>query len=403
MKRSPTYNDCLEFLGGERLPAAFVNLDAFDANLGVILKKLEGSAKTLRIASKSIRCIALLKRLLEKGGAAVKGIMGYTVEEAAFLYENGLDDILIAYPSVQAPDMKLLAELTSKGADVSMIADCEDHIRAMGAAGRSAGGELQAVIEVDMGYRPLGDTLVFGVRRSPIRSGEAVLRLARLADRVGGVKVIGIMGYEAQIAGLTDRNPFTKGLNPIKKMLRELSRPDVARRRAGVVKYLAENGLVLRIVNGGGTGSVDSTSRDDSCTEVTAGSGFFCPHIFDYFSNIKLTPAAFFALQAVRAPTADTVTCAGGGYIASGEIGADKLPVPYLPRGGELLAVEGAGEVQTPVVFKRGNKPAVGQPVIFRHAKAGELCERFNELLLIKDNHIVDRVPTYRGDGQCFM
>lgn len=403
MKKRLTYKDCLEFLDGERLPAAFVDLDAFDSNLDVILRKMEGSGKTLRIASKSVRCLALLKRLRQKGGDTVRGIMAYTVEEAAYQYENGLDDILVAYPSVQDSDMKLLAELTARGADVSLIADCEEHIRAMGAAGRAAGVELQAVVEVDMSYRPLGDAFIVGVRRSPIRDGASVLKLARLAGSVGGVKVVGIMGYEAQIAGLTDRNPFTKGLNPIKKMLRELSRPDVVKLRSGVVKHLAKHGHELRIVNGGGTGSVDSTGRDDSCTEVTAGSGFYCSHLFSYYSNIRLTPAAFFALQVVRVPSKDMVTCAGGGYIASGEIGADRLPVPYLPRGGKLLDIEGAGEVQTPVVFEGGAKPGIGQPVIFRHSKAGELCERFNELLLVKDNKIVDRVPTYRGDGQCYM
>jgi D-serine deaminase-like pyridoxal phosphate-dependent protein len=45
----------------------------------------------------------------------------------------------------------------------------------------------------------------------------------------------------------------------------------------------------------------------------------------------------------------------------------------------------------------------VGDPVIFRHAKAGELCERFSELLLIRGNTIEARVPTYRGQGCCFV
>jgi D-serine deaminase-like pyridoxal phosphate-dependent protein len=41
--------------------------------------------------------------------------------------------------------------------------------------------------------------------------------------------------------------------------------------------------------------------------------------------------------------------------------------------------------------------------VIFRHAKAGELMERFREVLLVQNARIKDRVPTYRGAGLCFM
>jgi D-serine deaminase-like pyridoxal phosphate-dependent protein len=41
--------------------------------------------------------------------------------------------------------------------------------------------------------------------------------------------------------------------------------------------------------------------------------------------------------------------------------------------------------------------------VYFRHAKAGELCERFDRLYLVDGDQIVDEVPTYRGEGQTFL
>jgi D-serine deaminase-like pyridoxal phosphate-dependent protein len=66
--------------------------------------------------------------------------------------------------------------------------------------------------------------------------------------------------------------------------------------------------------------------------------------------------------------------------------------------------LEGAGEVQTPLVLAK-NSPRIelGDPIFFQHAKAGELCERFNELILIQGNKIVDRVKTYRGEGFAFL
>jgi len=38
-----------------------------------------------------------------------------------------------------------------------------------------------------------------------------------------------------------------------------------------------------------------------------------------------------------------------------------------------------------------------------RHAKAGELCERFDVLHLIRGSERVATVPTYRGEGACFL
>jgi D-serine deaminase-like pyridoxal phosphate-dependent protein len=403
MKHRLSYEDCKSFLAGRRLPCAFVDLDAFDCNLDKLLEPLRDSSKTMRVASKSVRCVDLLKRIFERGGGRVKGVMCFTAEEADFLSRNGFDDLLVAYPTVQKSDLDLMAEMSKRGADVSVMVDCAEHVRALGAAGRAAGVALQAIVDVDVSYRPFGEPSHIGVRRSTVRTGREALELAREAEKTGGARVIGIMGYEAQIAGLGDENPFSRTLNPIRKAFKALSMPDVKQTRKNVADYLRRHGVELRIVNGGGTGSVDFTSGDDSCTEVTAGSGFYCPHLFSYFSNLDLAPAAFFALQAARAPLAGMVTCAGGGYIASGEMGLDRLPVPYLPEGGKLTKLEGAGEVQTPVVLKKGTRVGIGDPIIFRHAKAGELAERFNSLLLVQNKEITGEAKTYRGMGLCFM
>jgi len=117
-----------------------------------------------------------------------------------------------------------------------------------------------------------------------------------------------------------------------------------------------------------------------------------------------LSPAAFFATQVVRKPMPNMITCQGGGYIASGPAGDDRLPMPYSPAGAKMLGMEGAGEAQTPLTLPPGS-PGInpGDPVIWQHAKAGELMERFNELLLLRDGKVEDRALTYRGLGKCFL
>jgi D-serine deaminase-like pyridoxal phosphate-dependent protein len=119
---------------------------------------------------------------------------------------------------------------------------------------------------------------------------------------------------------------------------------------------------------------------------------------------VKYQPSAFFATQIVRLPAPGIVTCLGGGYTASGQVGPEKLPLPVLPVGLKYLPLEGAGEVQTPLAVPE-NSPELrlGDPVIFQHAKAGELCERFDNLLLLHNGEASERVLTYRGEGQTFL
>ena len=159
----------------------------------------------------------------------------------------------------------------------------------------------------------------------------------------------------------------------------------------------------LRFVNGGGTGSLESTAAEPAVTEVTAGSGLYGPTLFDAYRAFTPRPAALFALPVVRRPGPGVVTALGGGYLASGPADRARLPRPHLPAGLRLDSQEGAGEVQTPLLGTAAEELAIGDRVYLRHAKAGELCERFASLHLLEGERIVDEVPTYRGEGQCFL
>ncbi|MCB0831754.1 MAG: amino acid deaminase/aldolase, partial [Solirubrobacterales bacterium] len=89
--------------------------------------------------------------------------------------------------------------------------------------------------------------------------------------------------------------------------------------------------------------------------------------------------------------------------LASGPMDPGRMPVPWLPAGLSFEKDEGAGEVQTPLVGDAADSLKIGDNVYLRHAKAGELCERFASLILIEGDEIVDEVPTYRGEGQTFL
>ncbi|MCC6217296.1 MAG: alanine racemase [Polyangiaceae bacterium] len=400
------YRQLREALSGERLPAAFVDLDAFDRNLTRVLAALRGRDTPLRPATKSLRVAHLLRRLVDRGEGLVRGMLCYSCEEAEHLASRGFDDLLVAYPPFQRADLARVARLTAEGLEVSVTADSREGAERISEVGVAHGVRVRVVLCVDMSLRLLSGRVHLGVRRSPLHSPEQVVRLARHVEALPGCTFHGLMGYEAQVAGLGDDNPFDPRLNAVKAMVKRASALELARRRRAMVEALHAEGLPPTVVNGGGSGSLDTTTRASGVTEVTAGSAFFKPHLFDYYRAPHmraLEPSAFFALEVTRRPATELVTCLGGGYVASGPPGADKVPRPWLPAGVSLLPAEMCGEVQTPLSVPRGVRLELGDPVIFRHAKAGELAERFREVLLLADGQVVDRVPTYRGEGQCFL
>ncbi|MCO4746512.1 MAG: alanine racemase [Proteobacteria bacterium] len=384
-------------LAEEALPVAWVDLDAMRSNLELLQTQM-GNRVTLRVASKSVRHVGLLRRLLDWGGDRFQGLMTFTAAETCFLAEQGFDDLLLAYPISRASEAAALAKLAG-ATTIRVAVDSEEHVALLSHAAQAGGVQLRLCLDIDASWRTLGQH--FGVRRSPVRSAEHAMRVAHCIAESPGVLLDSVLAYEAQIAGIREHNPTSRHLDPIRRFIKRRSKPMVLDRRAHVLAALREAGFDIALVNGGGTGSVRFTSGDPSVTEITAGSGFLCPHLFDGYADLPLLPAAFFALAVSRVSDEGFVTCAGGGFIASGSAGPDRLPIVHLPEGMAPLDLEGFGEVQTPLTLGK-TALRVGDPVVCRHAKGGELAERFAEYLLVEDGVIVAREPTYRGMGQCF-
>jgi D-serine deaminase-like pyridoxal phosphate-dependent protein len=392
------YDTYRSALAGRRLPAAFVDLDALDANLADLRRR--AGALPIRLVTKSVRCVAILRRVLASS-KQFRGLMCYSPAEAAWLASLGFDDLLVAYPSVEPDDLRAVAAQVRAGRAITLMVDGAAQVQRIAQLAQEHGVVQPLAIDLDMSSDFPG--LRFGVFRSPVDGVDAALALAAEIARHPSLRLDGLMGYESQIAGLMDDVPGRAIRSAVIRLLKRRSIPEVNERRRATVAALAAAGHTLRFVNGGGTGSFESTRADTSVTELAAGSGLYVPTLFDHYRAFAARPAAGFAVAVTRSPKPGIVTCAGGGYPASGPAGADRLPRPWLPAGCALIGTEGAGEVQTPVRLPAGVSLAPGDPLLFRHAKAGELCERFNELLLMAGGRVVDTVPTYRGDGRCFF
>jgi D-serine deaminase-like pyridoxal phosphate-dependent protein len=380
------------------MPFAFIDFDLLEKNARSIIER--AGTKRIRVASKSIRSVEILRRILALD-ARFQGIMCFSVPEALYLSQQGFDDLLLGYPCWHPDEVRAVCGCIRSGKLITLMMDSPEHVHHLGAIAREEGVILPLCIDIDMSSDFPG--LHFGVRRSGIRTAEQALALYEMVKSFPSLQLNGLMGYEAQIAGVGDKLPGNPLKSALIQKLKNRSIKELAERRARTVKALKVAGATLRFVNGGGTGSLESTRLEECVTEVTAGSGFYSPALFDNYRNFRHFPAAGFALEITRSPVAGIYTCHGGGYIASGATGQDKQPQPYLPVGVTLTPLEGAGEVQTPIHYRGKIKLSPGDPVFFRHAKAGELCERFNTILLVSQGQVVEEVKTYRGDGKCFL
>jgi D-serine deaminase-like pyridoxal phosphate-dependent protein len=444
-------------------PFAVVDLDAFWANAADMERR--AASKPIRLASKSVRCRALQERVLARPG--FQGTLAFTLPEALWLARCGFEDIVVAYPTADRGALRELVQLTHERPEtrVSIMVDSVAQLELLDAAAAPAGATaavtapagaaatapadaaatapagaaavattdaapadatatgggqagragdglapVRVCLELDAGLWLLGGRVRVGAKRSPIHTPAQAAALARAIVAHPGVQLVGIMAYEAQIAGLGDA-PSGRGLvggwgthlrAHVVHLLQATSARELAARRAAAVRAVRAI-APLELVNGGGTGSLEGTSREAAVTEIAAGSGLYGPLLFDTYRAFTPRPAALFALPIVRRPAPGVATVLGGGYLASGPADSARLPRPHLPPDLRLDRQEGAGEVQTPVLGAAADTLAVGDRVWMRHAKAGELCERFDRLHLIEGSRIVEEVPTYRGEGQCFL
>ncbi|OBG47654.1 alanine racemase [Mycolicibacterium fortuitum] len=384
-------------------PLAVLDLDALTHNAHDLRRR--AASTPIRVASKSLRSRAVLDAVLALDGYA--GVLAYALPEALWLAAgDGLyppvGDVVVAYPSVDRAAIARLARSPELAARVTLMVDSVEQLdfmdRVVPARSREA---LRVCLDLDASWR-LPGLGHLGVRRSPVHSSRQAKTLATAVATRQGFTLVGVMSYEAQIAGVGDAIPGHRLRSELIRWIQQRSKGELLERRANAVAAVRQI-ADLEFVNGGGTGSIEFTVSDPSVTEVAAGSGLFGSHLFDSYRAFSPAPAAAFALPVVRKASSQIATLLGGGWIASGPPGNDRVPLPVWPHGLRLLPTEMAGEVQTPVAGAAAEALHVGDRVWFRHSKAGELSEHVDEFTVIHRGQVMDEVPTYRGEGKAFL
>jgi D-serine deaminase-like pyridoxal phosphate-dependent protein len=376
-------------------PTYVVDLDAFDANAADLVRRAAG--KPVRVATKSLRVPALTERALATTGFA--GVLAYSLREALWLCEHGIsDDIVMGYPTVDLVGLEQMTTSEAARAAVTLMVDDVRQLALLDSV-RPLGASVRLALDIDAGLH-LGPAHL-GPKRSPLADAADAVELAREIERRDGLRLVGVMTYEGQVAGVPDEVPRHRFRSAAVRSVKKASVAQLADRRAEIASALHEV-AELEFWNAGGSGSLETSTADPAVTELTAGSGLLVPGLFDHYRSFLPLPAAYFGVPVVRRPSGHVATVAGGGLVASGPAGRDRLPVPWAPPGLHLIGLEGAGEVQTPLGGPGASALLVGELVWFRHAKSGEVAEHVREAHLLRGNEIVETVPTYRGTGNAW-
>lgn len=379
-------------------PLSVIDVDALRANAADLVRRAGG--KPIRLASKSIRCRTILRQVLAMPGFT--GILGYTLAEALWLAEE-FDDVVVAYPTVEAAALRRLTADPVLAGRITLMIDGTEQLDFIDAVvPPSQRPVFRLCMDLDASLRGLGGRIHLGTRRSPVHAPADAWHLARAISARPGFTLVGLMGYEGQVAGIGNQPAGRPARGAAVRALQSISVRELAERRRAAVAAVTSV-QPLEFVNGGGTGSLESTGAEEAVTELAAGSGLYGPGLFDSYRSFSPAPAALFALGVSRRPASNIITVTGGGWIASGPTGPDRAPIPTYPAGLSLLPTEGAGEVQTPLRGEAARSLQVGDRVWFRHAKAGELAEHVDEFHLVKGDAIEETAATYRGEGKNFL
>lgn len=353
--------------GGRQAPFAFLDLDAVWANAADMLRRSRG--KPIRIVSRSIRSRPVLQRLLDLD-PGFQGALTHSLPETLWLWERGLRDVIVSRPTADRASLTRLARITSEDPEEApvVMVDSTEHLDLIEEAAASFVAPIRVALDIDLSWWPLGGVVKIGPRHSTIRTADDAVALAQEIDRRDRVRLVGVRAYEAQIAGIGDNVPGKAITNLLVRRMQSASGRDVAERRAEIVTALSEVAQ-LEFVNGGGTGSIERTASEWSVTEIGAGSGFQAPVRLDHYRSFRPRPAAMFALPVTR---------------SSGVEGVPEGARQALPQ-------------------SRPDRLGIGDSVYYRDLRAGDLCERFDRLLLITGTTIRDEVATYRGEGKSFL
>jgi D-serine deaminase-like pyridoxal phosphate-dependent protein len=229
-------------------PALILDLPKVERNIEEMARRMAGLPAALRPHAKIHKSPTLGRMQVEAGAM---GLTTATVWEATAMVEGGVTDVLVANQCVGPAKAAELARLCRE-ARVTTLVDSRINADELSAAGRNAGSEIGVLVEIDVGFHRCG-----------VRTIDEAVELGRYLDEQGGLRLLGLLGYEGHCMLEPDRAVRIEKTLAANEILIEAA------------DEFERQGLPTGIVAAGGFGTWDITGANPRITEIHAGSYIF--------------------------------------------------------------------------------------------------------------------------------
>ncbi|MBQ8742911.1 MAG: DSD1 family PLP-dependent enzyme [Clostridia bacterium] len=295
-------------ISGLSTPALIIDSKKFRSNANRMAELLSGSSLKLRPHYKSHKCASIARWQIECGAI---GMTCAKLSEAEDLCDAGIEDILIANQIVDPAKIRRAADL-ARNCRLTVCIDSAENIAAFSKAASLCGSTVHCLVEYEI-----------GMKRCGVESKEDVLSLAKQIIKSENLKFDGIQAYAGHISHVED-------LNKRKEMTAENYR-----KLKDLLDYLKENGIDVRTVSGGSTGTAEIKAAEGLYTELQAGSYLFMDAVYRELS--LPFENSLFLLTTVVSAKEDLIVVDAGVKTCGVDQG---MPAIYNENAGEIVASE---------------------------------------------------------------
>ncbi len=226
-------------------PALVIDSAVVDRNLSRMANYARQHGLALRPHTKTHKSRKLGARQIHSGA---QGLAVAKVGEAEVMAEI-CDDLLIAYPTLDAPRTSRLARLAATKT-IRVGIDSPEAAQALGAAARGADVAMGILVELDVGFG-----------RTGVASPEAAWRLAEVVLQTKGLRLDGLMCYPGHVA-----QPSEAQAAPLR---------EVTARLEAALAIWKQHGAQATIVSGGSTPTAFQSHLVPQYTEIRPGTYIF--------------------------------------------------------------------------------------------------------------------------------
>ena len=351
-------------VSGLSTPALVLDVNILNANMSAMDRILKDSSLKLRPHYKSHKCAALAKMQIENGAI---GMTCAKLSEAEDLCDIGIEDILIANQIVDPVKIRKLADLANN-CRITVCVDNIQNINELSVAARTCGSTIHCLVEFDI-----------GMERCGVVDKEEVLALAKHIDNCDNLVFNGLQAYAGHISHIEDSNTRKQMTEENYTKLKDL------------IAYLNKNGICVKTVSGGSTGTAEIKAMEGLYTELQAGSYMFMDATYRNLS-LPFKNSLFILTTVVSQRNGLTVVDAG-----VKTCGTDQgMPSLYKGNAEKIVASEEHFQFHNCT-----EKTAVGEKILLIPSHCCSTVNLHDKIYLVDQDTVIDRILiTAKGIGR---